>query len=155
MATNAPNETPRLNYRKAAPAILQAMLNLQKVVNECGLEKPLLELVKLRVSQINGCAFCIDMHAREARQAGEKEERLHLLSAWWEVSWYTPREKAALHWAERLTRLAGNHVTDEDYAKVRAEFSEAEIAALTLAIVTINGWNRFSVGFHVPPGFTG
>lgn len=144
-----------MNYRKAAPNVLQAMLGLQKVVNESGLEKPLLELVKLRVSQINGCAFCIDMHAREARQAGEKEERLHLLNAWWEVSSYTPREKAALHWAERLTRLAGNHVTDDDYATVRAEFSEAEIAALTLAIVAINGWNRFSVGFHVPPGFTG
>ncbi len=155
MTTNPPLQLPRLNYRKAAPSVLQAMLGLQQAVNDSGLEKSLLELVKLRVSQINGCAFCIDMHARDARKAGEREERLYLLDAWEETSLYTRRERAALRWAEKLTRLAGGHVRDDDYAQVRREFSETELANLTLAIVAINGWNRFGVGFRMPPGFTG
>lgn len=146
---------PRLNYRKVAPAVFQAMRGVQQVVNESGLEHSLLELVKLRVSQINGCAFCIDMHFRDALKAGETEQRLFLLNAWAETSLYTPRERAALRWAETLTRLAGGHVTDEDFAVARSEFSEAELAQLTLAIVAINGWNRFAVGFRVPPGFVG
>lgn len=111
--------------------------------------------MKLRVSQINGCAFCINMHFADARKAGETEQRLHLLNAWEETSLYTARERAALHWAETLTRLAGGHVTDEDFAMASSEFSEVELAQLTLAIVAINGWNRFGVGFRVPPGFGG
>lgn len=150
-----PSAQPRLNYAQAAPAALQAMLALQNVVNHCGIEPATLELVKTRASQINGCAFCIDMHVRDALRAGEKPQRLHLLNAWREVDLYTPREKAALHWTEVLTRLAGEHVSDEDFALARAEFSEAELAYLTLAIVTINGWNRFNVGFRIPPGFSG
>jgi AhpD family alkylhydroperoxidase len=146
---------PRLSYAKAAPATMQAMLALQGVVNRCGLESSTLELVKTRASQINGCAFCIDMHVRDALEAGETQERLCLLNAWREVDVYTPREKAALHWTEVLTRLADSHVSDEDYAIARAEFSETELANLTLAIVTINGWNRFNAGFRIPPGYAG
>jgi AhpD family alkylhydroperoxidase len=142
---------PRLDYRQAAPAVLQAMLGLQQAVNRSGLEPSLLELVKLRVSQLNGCAFCIDMHFRDARRAGESEARLYLLDAWAETALYTPRERAALRWAEVLTRLAGSHVTDADFEAVRAHFGEAELAHLTLAIVAINGWNRFGVGFRLPP----
>lgn len=146
---------PRLRYQQAAPAVLKAMLALQQAVNDGGLEPALLELVKLRVSQLNGCAFCIDLHFREAKAGGETEARLYLLDAWAETGRYTPRERAALHWAEVLTRLAGGHVTDGDFSAVRAEFTEAELANLTLAIVAINGWNRFGVGFRLPPGLRG
>jgi AhpD family alkylhydroperoxidase len=142
---------PRLNYASAAPATLQAMLTLQQAANRTGLEPAMLELVKLRVSQINGCAFCIDMHHQQAVKAGETPARLYLLDAWTETELYTARERAALHWAEALTRLAGNRVTDEDYAAARAEFTEEELAGLTLVIVAINGWNRFNVGFRTPP----
>ena len=142
--------TPRLNYANA-PATLQAMLTLQQAANRTGLEQALLELVKLRVSQINGCAFCIDMHYREAVKAGETPARLYLLDAWTETDLYTARERAALRWAEALTRIADGHVTDDDFAAARAEFSEAELAGLTLAVVAINGWNRFNVGFRTPP----
>lgn len=131
------------------------MMALQQAANRSALERPLLELVKLRASQINGCAFCIDMHAREAKHAGETDERLHLLNAWEEAGVYTPRECAALRWTEALTRLAGNPVSETVFAEVRAEFSEEEMTDLTLAIVAINGWNRFSVGFRVPPRFGG
>ncbi|HEU5395727.1 MAG TPA: carboxymuconolactone decarboxylase family protein [Verrucomicrobiae bacterium] len=156
MKTNTENlSEPRLNYRKASPPALQAMWNLQKAVNDCGLEHSLLELVKLRASLINGCAFCIDMHFRDARKAGETEQRLNLLSAWHEAPVYTARERAALRWTDALTKLAGNGVSEEDFAEARAQFSEAELVNLTLAIVAINGWNRFSVGFRVPPGFAG
>jgi AhpD family alkylhydroperoxidase len=115
----------------------------------------LLILVTTRASQINGCAFCLDMHIREAKEAGESDERIYLLTAWREVDVYTLRERAALAWTERLTRLADAHVTDEDFEAAREEFSEEELAHLTLAIVAINGWNRFNVGFRVPPRFGG
>ena len=142
---------PRLHYASAAPATLQAMLTLQQAANRTGLEPALIELVKLRVSQINGCAFCIHMHFRDAAKAGETPARLYLLDAWAETDLYSPRERAALRWAEALTRLAGGHVTDEDFATARTEFSDSELALLTLAIVAINGWNRFNVGFRTPP----
>lgn len=145
---------PRLNYAHAAPAALGAMLALQQAVNRGGLERRLLELVRMRASQINGCAFCLDMHVREARAAGETDDRLFLLDAWSETSLYTARERAALHWTEVLTRLAGNHVTDDDFAIARAEFSEEELAQLSFVIVAINGWNRLNVGFRIPPGAT-
>lgn len=149
----AARAVPRLNYAKAAPDVIRGMLALQQTVDDSGLEHSLVELVKLRASQINGCAFCIDMHSREAREAGETEPRLHLLNAWHEVDLYTPRERAALRWTEVLTRLAGGHVSDADFEAVRGEFSDRELAALTLAIATINAWNRFGVGFRMPPGF--
>lgn len=146
---------PRLNYAKAAPKTLQAMLAISEVVKQSGLEESLLYLIDTRASQINGCAFCIDMHIRDAKAAGETDDRINLLTAWREVDLFTPRERAALAWTEKLTRLADSHVTDEDFNAVRKEFTEEELANLTLAIVTINGWNRFNVGFRVPPRFGG
>ncbi|MBI5424290.1 MAG: carboxymuconolactone decarboxylase family protein [Opitutae bacterium] len=149
--SSAPAPAPRVNYRRVSPGAFAAMLALQQVVNQSGLEHSLLELVKLRASQINSCAYCLDLHWRAAKQAGETDERLYLLSAWAESPAYTPRERAALRWTEDLTRLSPGHVTDDTFAEARAHFSENELVQLTLAIVTINGWNRFSVGFKVPP----
>jgi len=130
------------------------MYALEKAASSTGLEPSLYELVKMRVSQINGCAFCVDMHTRDARKLGETNDRLALVCVWPEATCFTPRERAALRWTEALTRLAGGHVTEEDYAAVSSEFSEEERVNLTLAIVTINGWNRFGVGFRVPPGYS-
>jgi AhpD family alkylhydroperoxidase len=145
---------PRLNYSKASPAAFQAMFALQMASNKNGPEKPLIELVKLRASLLNGCAFCIDMHTREARAEGESEERLYLLSAWQEAhDLYTAREQAALRWTDALTKLAGNHVSNELFENVRSHFTDEEMTNLTLAIVAINGWNRFSVGFATPIRF--
>ncbi len=146
---------PRIDYSKVAPHVFQALLGLEKAVLATGLEQSLLELIKLRVSQINGCALCVDMHYRSARKAGESEERLYLLHVWHEAEVFTPGERAALRWAEALTRLPGGHVSDEDFAAVSAEFTEVEVANLTLAIATINSWNRFGVGFKIPVGFYG
>lgn len=148
----SPALAPRLNYRKASPQIVAGLAVLQQAVNQSGLERPLLELVKLRASQINGCAFCVDMHARDAKHHGENDERLYLLAVWEEAAVYSSRERAALLWTEALTRLPGRPVSDDTYAAVRAEFDERELVDLTGAIVAINGWNRFSVGFKVPPG---
>ena len=130
------------------------MYALEKAAGSTGLEPSLHEIVKLRASQINGCAFCVDMHSRDARKGGETEDRLALVCVWPEATCFTPRERAALRWTEVLTRLAGGHVSDEDFAAVSAEFSEQEVVNLTLAIVTINSWNRFGVGFRVPPGYS-
>src|SRR6476620_8074635 len=141
----------RIDYTKASPAALKAMYGLQAAVNANGLEPTLQELIKLRVSQVNGCAFCIDMHFREATAKGEKAARLYLLDAWRESPVYTPRERAALAWAEAVTLVSQTHVPDDVFAEVRKHFSEAELVNLTLAVVAINGWNRFSIGFRVPP----
>jgi AhpD family alkylhydroperoxidase len=131
---------------------LGAMLNLGATVRRSGLERSLIELVKIRVSQINGCGYCIDMHTKDARLAGETEQRLYLLSAWWETSIYTDRERAALRWAEAVTRLEHQRVSDEVYENARHYFSEEELVALTLLVVEINGWNRFSIAFQRPAG---
>ena len=141
----------RIDYTKAAPAVLKAMYALQATVNASGLEPSLQELIKLRVSQINGCAFCIDMHFREATAKGEKPERLYLLDAWREAPVYTPRERAALAWAEAVTLVSQTHVPDDVFREAREHFDESELVNLTLAVVAINGWNRFSIGFRVPP----
>lgn len=143
---------PRLDHWSVAPAAMQGMLALQAVVDATGLDAGLRLLVTLRVSQMNGCAFCANMHAGEARARGETEQRLHLVAVWREANVFTARERAALHWTEALTRLAAAHVTDADFAVVRSRFSELEIVNLTLAIVAINGWNRFGAGFLPPPG---
>jgi len=132
--------------------IYKAMVGLSAVVRASGIEKPLLELVKMRVSQINGCGYCLDMHSKDARAAGETEQRLYLLQVWRETSLYTERERAALAWAEAVTRLTDQHVPDAVYTQVAAVFDEAEIAALTLAIVEINGWNRICISFNAVPG---
>jgi AhpD family alkylhydroperoxidase len=139
----------RINYTKASPAAYQAMLALQAAVEKSGLEKPLIELIKIRASQINKCAFCLHMHTRDARKAGEREERIYLLDAWRESSLYTPRERAALRWTETLTLVAEKGVSDEVFEEVRAHFTEAEMVNLTLAVVAINGWNRIAIGFNL------
>jgi AhpD family alkylhydroperoxidase len=141
----------RIDYTKASPAALKAMYGLQAAVNSSGLEPALQELIKLRVSQINGCAFCIDMHFREARAKGEKDERLYLLDAWREAPVYTDRERAALAWAEAVTLVSQTHVPDDVFRWAREHFEETELVNLTLAVVAINGWNRFAIGFRVPP----
>ena len=142
----------RIDYSKVSPAAFRAMFGLEKYVRGCGLEAPLLELVKMRASQINGCAFCLDMHSKDARAAGETEQRLYLLSAWREAPFYTERERAALAWTEALTLVSEDHVPDEVYDEVRGHFSEKELVDLSLAVVAINGWNRLAIGFRSEPG---
>jgi AhpD family alkylhydroperoxidase len=139
----------RLNYYKTSPATYQALLALQATVDQSGLEKPLLELVKIRASQINKCAYCLHMHTRDARKVGVSEERIYVLEAWRESPLYTDRERAALAWTEALTLLPQTNAPDDVYAEVAAQFSEPEIVGLTLAIGTINLWNRFGVGFRL------
>ena len=138
----------RLNLFAAAPEMIAAMTAFETAVASSGLEHSLIELVKTRASQINGCAFCLHMHTRDARAAGESEERLHLLAAWWESSLFTPREKAALTWTESLTLIAQTRAPDADYAVMREEFDEAEAVKLTMLIGAINVWNRLAVGFR-------
>ena len=142
----------RIDIMRVSPKATQAMLQLQKYVNESGLEHSLLELVKMRASQINGCAYCLDMHSKDARAAGETEQRLYLLDAWRETSLYTPRERAALEWTEALTLVHRDHVPDEVFASVREHFDEQELADLSLAVVAINGWNRLAIGFRAEAG---
>lgn len=142
----------RLKNKQLVQPMLQAMLALQGVANQTQIEKPLIELVKTRASQINGCAFCLDMHTREAVAHGEDAKRLHLLPAWEEVSYYTARERAALRWTEAHTQLSEGGVPDDVFAEASGLFSEQELLELTLAVVAINGWNRFNVAFRVPPG---
>ncbi len=138
----------RMNTQTAAPEAMKALLALQRYTESCGLEQSLLELVKTRASQINGCAFCIEMHTREARAMGESEARLYLLSAWRESPLYTPRERAALAWTEALTLVADSHVPDDVYEEARTQFSEKDLANLSVAIGMINIWNRLQVGFR-------
>jgi AhpD family alkylhydroperoxidase len=141
--------TPRLaEPHKAAPAAIKAMMALEAALGASGLDHGLLELVKLRASQINGCAFCIHMHATYLRKHGETEMRLYMLNAWRESSFYSARERAALGWTEALTRLAETGAPDADYELLKAEFTEAEQVNLTLAIGAINTWNRLQVGFR-------
>jgi AhpD family alkylhydroperoxidase len=142
----------RVDYMAAFPSGVKAMLGLEKAVHESGLEPELLELVKLRASQLNGCAYCLDMHSKDARARGEDEQRLHVLAAWREAPFYSPRERAALAWCESLTLLAETGAPDDVFAEVDAEFSAEEISALTFQIVAINGWNRLAVGMRSPVG---
>lgn len=143
---------PRLNYLTAAPGAYKAMSALEQYLRECGLEESLLHLIKLRTSQINGCAFCLDMHWKDLRAIGETEQRLYSLDAWRECPYYTDRERAALAWTEAVTLVTNGHVSDEVYEEVRPHFSEKELADLTLAITTINAWNRLSIAARVVPG---
>lgn len=144
---------PRINFYKAAPEAIKAMTGLEHYINQfSGLEPSLRELIKLRASQINGCAYCIDMHSKDARAAGETEQRLYALDAWRETPFYTDRERAALEWTEEITRIADGRAPDEVFFRVRQYFEEAELVNLTLAIVAINGWNRLAIGFRSVPG---
>ena len=140
--------TPRLDAFAAAPALMQSWLEFGKGVLRGGLEEGLTELVKIRASQLNGCAFCLHMHTAEARKKGETEERLYLLDAWRESPLYSDRERAALAWTEALTLVADTHAPDDAYQELREHFTEEEQVALTLLIVVINGWNRIQVGFR-------
>jgi len=143
---------PRLDYTKISPEPLKPLLNLEGYVRRSGLEHSLLHLMKLRVSQINGCGYCIDMHWKDARAAGETEQRLYGLSAWRECPFYTARERAALEWAEAVTLLANGSVSDEVYRRAREQFSEKELVDLNFGVVAINSWNRLCVPFRVVPG---
>jgi AhpD family alkylhydroperoxidase len=142
----------RLNYSKVAPDAIKAMYELEKYLHGSGLERSLYELVKTRASQINGCAYCIDMHTKEARKAGETEQRLYALNAWRETPFYTERERAALKWTEALTLISENDVPESLNKATREYFNEAEIVALTMAIIAINGWNRLAISFRTFPG---
>ena len=143
---------PRLDYQLASPEACQALRGLDAYVRQCGLQQPLIELVKVRASQLNGCAYCLDMHTKVARSRGESEQRLYALDAWREAPFYTERERAALTWTEALTLVAEGHVPDEVFEQARAQFSEKELVDLTLAVTAINGWNRMAIGFRAPAG---
>jgi AhpD family alkylhydroperoxidase len=138
----------RLSAAKVVPDGYKALTGVETYLRQCGLEMSLIELVKMRASQINGCAFCLDKHSRDARQAGESEQRLYLLDAWDESSLYTPRERAALAWTEAVTRIAETRAPDAAYDALRPHFSEKEIADLTILIGMINLWNRVAIGFR-------
>jgi AhpD family alkylhydroperoxidase len=142
----------RMNPFAASPKAYQAMEALQGVVDSCGLERPLLELVKLRTSQINGCAYCLDMHSKDARALGETEQRIYALNAWRETPFYTERERAALEWAEAVTLIAADHAPDDVYELVAKQFTPEELANLTFAIAAINSWNRLCIAFRIVPG---
>lgn len=145
-------EPQRLDYGAAFPEGIRAMLELERVVDASTLEPRLRELVKLRASQINGCAYCVDMHTKDALAIGEDQQRLNLVAVWREAPGFTLRERAALAWTEAITRLPETGAPEADYACLASQFDEKERVALTLAIVAINGWNRFSVGFRTTAG---
>jgi AhpD family alkylhydroperoxidase len=141
-----------MNFYQAAPEAMKAMMALENQIQSSGLEQSLMELVKTRASQINGCAFCINMHTQDARKRGETEQRLYLLNAWREAPCYTDRERAALAWTEAVTLISETHAPDDVYNEVRAHFSEAETVNLTMLIGAINTWNRLSIAFRaIPP----
>jgi AhpD family alkylhydroperoxidase len=143
---------PRLDITKyMTSGLVRAMFKLSSEA-EASLDRPLFELVKIRASQMNGCAYCIDMHTKDARLAGETEQRIYALNAWRETPFFTDRERAALEWTEAVTRVGDTHVPDEIYERVAAQFDEAELVALTFAVVVINGWNRLAVSFRAPAG---
>jgi AhpD family alkylhydroperoxidase len=142
----------RISYTQADPKALQLLLAVEAHIRTSRLEAKLLHLVKMRASQINGCAFCLDMHSKDARAEGETEQRLYSLDAWQEAPYYSERERAALEWTEAVTTLSNGHVPDGIYEKVRAHFSEDEIVALTFAIAMINSWNRLNVAFRTEAG---
>lgn len=142
----------RLDWYHTLPAALQAMVGLEKVVHQSTLDEKLLELIKIRSSQINGCAHCLDMHTKDAVAIGENEQRIHVLSAWREAPFYSEKERAALAWCESLTLIAQSGASDDVYGEVKRMFTSKEIVELTLAIVAINGWNRLAIGFRSDVG---
>jgi AhpD family alkylhydroperoxidase len=144
---------PRIDYRNAIPKdALQAMYALEQAIRKTGLETSLLELVRMRASQINGCAYCLDMHSKDARAEGESEQRLYGLSAWRETPYYTDRERAALEWTEAVTLVSRDQIPDDVYGRTSRHFNETELASLTVAVVAINGWNRVAIAFRAVPG---
>lgn len=144
--------TRRLDYQAVSPDAAAALRSLERYVRSSGLEKPLLELVRTRASQINGCAYCLDMHTKDARAAGESEQRLYTLAAWRETSFFSERERTALAWTEAVTRIADGGVSEALYRSVRNHFAERELVDLTFAIIAINGWNRLAISFGAEVG---
>ena len=142
----------RFNFAKVAPGVYKAMAGLEQYLHQCGLEEALLHLVKLRASQINGCAYCLDMHWKDLRAIGETEQRMYSLDAWRECPYYTDRERAALAWTEAVTLVSNGHVPDDVYESVRTHFTEKELADLTLAVAAINAWNRLAIASRATPG---
>ena len=142
----------RIAYASVAPEALRAMYAVESYVRACGIEPPLLELLKLRASQINGCAYCVDMHTKDARALGESEQRLYAVVVWREAPFFTDRERAALAWTEAVTLVSRDQVPDEIYEQARAQFSEKELVNLTMAVIAINGWNRLAVSFRAVAG---
>lgn len=143
---------PRFEYHDKAGDGITAMVQMEKYLRACGLEHSLLELVKMRASQINGCAYCLDMHSKDARAAGEQEQRLYLLNAWREAPLYSERERAALEWTEAVTLVSESHVPDDVHARVSQQFDDAELVNLTLAVIAINGWNRLAISARTLAG---
>lgn len=142
----------RINANEKGQDALQAMFGLELYLAKSSIEKPLLHLIKYRVSQINGCAYCLDMHSKDLRASGETEQRLYVLDAWREAPFYSERERAALAWAEAVTKITEGHVPDEVFEEVRKQFSEEELIDLTVAVTTINSWNRLSIAFRTEAG---
>ena len=142
----------RIDLMHVNPGVMQAMLGLERQVRQAGFDHKLLDLVRMRASQINGCAYCLDMHSKDARANGETEQRLYGLSAWRETPYYSERERAALEWTEAVTLVSEGHITDDVYERVREQFSEDELVYLSLAVVAINGWNRLNVAARTVPG---
>lgn len=142
----------RLDFAKTAPGVVNAMRGLETYLHSTGLDARLLDLVRIRVSLINGCAYCVDMHTKDARAAGETEQRLYAVPVWRETPFFNDRERAALAWAEAVTNVSYDHVPDAAFEAVRQHFTDRELADLTLAIVAINGWNRLAIGFRAVPG---
>src|SRR5687767_2480116 len=145
-------QPPRIDYARVAPAALRAHLGLETYIRGSGIESSLLHLIKFRASYLNGCAYCVDMHTKDARAEHESEQRLYAVGVWRETPFFTPRERAALAWTDALTNVGQTHVPDEVYEQVRRHFTEAEIVNLTMAVVTINGWNRIAIALRTPVG---
>jgi AhpD family alkylhydroperoxidase len=142
----------RFNYVKSAPGVYEAMMGLERYLKASSIEEPLIHLIKLRASQINGCAYCLDMHWKDLHAIGETDQRMYSLDAWRECPYYTPRERAALTWTEAVTLIANGHVPDSVYDEVRAHFTDRELSDLTLAVATINAWNRLAISARTEPG---
>jgi AhpD family alkylhydroperoxidase len=143
---------PRIDYRKVAPQAVQALWTVERYARGCTLEPALLELVKLRASMINGCAYCVDMHSKDARALGESEQRLYALSVWREAPFFTPAERAALAWTEAVTEVSAGHASDEVYRLAREHFDERQLVDLTMVIIAINSWNRLAIAFRAIAG---
>ena len=142
----------RIRYKAVAPDVYNAMMGIERYLEHCGLETALLDLICLRASMVNGCAYCIDMHWKDLRASGEREEKLYMLAAWRESSVYSSRERAALEWTDAVTRLTDGDVADDVYRLASQHFSDVELAKLTLAVTAINSWNRLNIAFHTPSG---
>ncbi|PTS93761.1 carboxymuconolactone decarboxylase family protein [Pseudomonas sp. HMWF006] len=143
--------SPRLDYYNASPKAMKAIIAMEALTSHLSIEQPLLQLIRIRASQLNGCAFCTDMHSVDARRAGESDRRLYAIAVWRDSGFFNPRERAALAWTEAVTLLAESHVPDEVYQQAKAQMSEAELVDLTIAVTTINSWNRLAVSFRQTP----